>query len=539
MVFLALAAFLGALVPVGAPLWLPVAGVILAFGLRSPALLLVATALLTSTLATRSWAGLAGDRAGPVEGTATVVTDPERRGPATRAVLRIDGMRTVATGYGPAGAQLSRRHAGDVVALRGVLGRYGGPDERRAALHVGHRLTLHQLEMRRPGGPLWRSANAVRETIADGAASLGDERRALLTGLVYGDDRAQSPGTEVDFRLAGLTHLLAVSGQNVAYALTVLRPLIERASRRGRWVATIGALVLFATITRYEPSVLRATVMAGLAVSARLVGREASGGRLLALAVTLLLVVDPLLAETIAFRLSVAASAGIVWLQPRIVPGLRGPPWLRETAGVTIAAQLAVAPILVTTFGPVSVMSVPANVVAGPLAGALMGWGMTAGLVAGLVPRPVASVLHLPTWAMLAALEQVATQAAAMPLAPVGLAWILVAVAVAAGRSWWEPSRAGRTAAGVAVTALLVALVPSTPPGRHPVGFDSTVVVGERVVLRLGREGTGVDLVEDLHRLNIGRVHELVAARGSLAPILDVLAGRIRVDVVAGGEADP
>ncbi len=532
LVLLAVAAFAGALLPVGVPLWLPVAGVVLAFVTRWPALLIVATLVLTSTLAARSWAGLDATRSGAVEGTASLVTDPERRGAGTTAVLRLNGTRVVATGYGGVGARLAERRAGDRVAVRGTIRAYAGSRERRAALHAAHRLTVHRLVERGDGGPLWRTANAIRSTISDGASSLGVERRALFTGIVYGDDRAQSPLTEVDFRLAGLTHLLAVSGQNVAYTLTVLRPLIERASLRGRWAATLGVLTVFAAVTRFEPSVLRATMMAGLAVTARLVGREATARRLLSLAVAGLLVIDPLLAETIAFRLSVAASAGIVWLQPRIEEGLRGPLWLRATASVTLAAQLAVAPILVTQFGPVSVMSVPANVAAAPLAGAVMGWGVTAGVFAGLVPASAAAVVHLPTEAMLVALEHVARLAATVPLAPVGLGWIAIAAALAATRSWWLPASSGRVAAGAVVAALLVALAPSTPAGRHRVGFDSSVLVGERVVLQLGDERSPVTLVEDLRRLNVGRVHRVVTTTAA-SGVLDVVGQRISIDTVA------
>ena len=60
-----------------------------------------------------------------------------------------------------------------------------------------------------------RIANSLRRTIESGARSLARDERALFTGLVYGDDRAQSPLTADDFDAAGLTHLLAVSGQNV------------------------------------------------------------------------------------------------------------------------------------------------------------------------------------------------------------------------------------------------------------------------------------------------------------------------------------
>jgi competence protein ComEC len=65
------------------------------------------------------------------------------------------------------------------------------------------------------GSPHTRLANSIRRTIESGAASMTRDDRALFAGLVYGDDRQQSPLTADNFDAAGLTHLLAVSGQNV------------------------------------------------------------------------------------------------------------------------------------------------------------------------------------------------------------------------------------------------------------------------------------------------------------------------------------
>ena len=107
-------------------------------------------------------------------------------------------------------------------------------------------------------------------------------------------------------------------GQNVAFVLLVVQPLVVRFGLWARWLAILGVLALFATVTRFEPSVLRATVMAAIAVTVWLAGRQASGRRLLALAVAALLLWQPLLVHSLAFRLSVAASAGILFWASRL-----------------------------------------------------------------------------------------------------------------------------------------------------------------------------------------------------------------------------
>jgi competence protein ComEC len=91
---------------------------------------------------------------------------------------------------------------------------------------------------------------------------------------------------------------------------------------------------------------------------------------------------------------------------------------------------MAVAPLLTAVFGPISLASLPANVLAAPAAGPVMVWGLTAGLVAGLVGGPVAGLLQLPTRLLLAWIEAVALAAARWPIVSLG-SWHLGALLVA------------------------------------------------------------------------------------------------------------
>ena len=249
---------------------------------------------------------------------------------------------------------------------------------------------------------------------------------------------------------------------------------------------------------------------------------------------TALLIIDPLLAETAAFRLSVAASTGIAVLEPTIRDALPGPTALRGPLAVTLAAQLAVAPVLMTTFGPMSVISLPANVLAGPIAGAVMAWGMTAGVLAGIVPL-LAAPIHLVTRVLLWLLERIAATAADVPISSIGLDWVAVAVVVAAGRAWWRVVPGGRVVAAVTVAVLAAQLRPAPTTGVHPVGNDSTLtVVGDTVSLRLGDEFRPVDLITDLRDLGVRSVD--VVETDNAARVEPALAGRIDVGrVVANG----
>ena len=218
-----------------------------------------------------------------------------------------------------------------------------------------------------------------------GADSLNRADKAIFLGMVIGDDRGQTAVVADNFRAAGLGHLLVVSGQNVAFVLAVVAPLAGRFRPAFRALWLFATLLIFAVITRFEPSVLRAVAMAGAGVGSSVLGSPIDGKRALSCAVAALLLIDPFLVRLVAFQLSVAATAGIVWWSAPLGERLVGPAWLRVPFATTAAAQLAVSPLLLGLFGPLPLASLPANLLAGPVSGAVMVWGCTGGLFAGVM----------------------------------------------------------------------------------------------------------------------------------------------------------
>jgi competence protein ComEC len=172
--------------------------------------------------------------------------------------------------------------------------------------------------------------------------------------------------------------------------------------------------------------------MAMVALLAGVLGRPTTGVRVLVLAATGLLLIDPFLVHQVGFLLSCGASLGIALLARPITARLPGPVWMREVLGVTAAAQVGVAPILIPVFGSMPLVALPANLVAVPLAAPLTMWGLIAGVAGGLA-RPVSPaiprVLELPTVGLLHALISVADLAARVPVAVDGrAAWGVVAM---------------------------------------------------------------------------------------------------------------
>lgn len=425
-VAVASAACLGALAARSVPWALGAVAVSVALGLRRPVLLTLAVFLLASSLGARSWAGLTPADVSAYRGPATLLTDPEPTGvtrPAggvarsvrsVRATVRVGTERLDLWAAGSAARRLAVRRAGEVVWVDGRI-RPPSPARARwlATRHVVGSISVERVIDWSPGSALSRSANRVRELLERGARVLTPDDRALYLGLVIGDDRAQPPDMVDTFRRAGLGHLNAVSGQNVAFVLAVVSPALRRCRPLPRWVLTMAFLGWFAVLTRLEPSVLRATVMAALAATAFALGREASSLRLVALTVAVLVLVDPLLVHSVGFWMSVAATSGIVlWSGPVAV--LLSP--LRRLAvpvAVSISAQVGVAPVGWWVFGRESTLSLPANVLAGPCAAVVMTLGIPAGLLASVVPDQIAAVVHGPTFLALASLRAIAGIAAA------------------------------------------------------------------------------------------------------------------------------
>jgi len=376
-----------------------------------------------------AWHDLRPDQLGPFSGWATVVDDPRPAGAATNVVVELEGERFELWVRGRAGQLRARSwQGGDRVV---VVGRRVALDDERqrrvASRHVVGELDFEWLGDRRAGSALARSSNRVRDLVARGAATLGDERGTLTRGLVIGDDRDQPPETLERFRESGLSHLTAVSGQNVAYLLAAAGPLLRRRRPLARWIVTLGLIAWFVVVTRAEPSILRAGSMAALSATAFLLGRPRQPLRLLALAVIGLVLVDPLLVWSVGFWLSVGATAGVTaigpWLATRLVA--LGP--LALPVGITIGAQLGVAIPSVLVFGRLSVIGTVANLVAVPVAGLVMLYGLPACLVAGAVP-PLAPVVMAPVEVGVGWVDAVATVGAAVEPGPPWswLGWIVL-----------------------------------------------------------------------------------------------------------------
>jgi competence protein ComEC len=351
---------------------------------------------------------------------------------------------------GRGGGEEDRLGVGDRLRVRASVAaaRFGDPLGRQPPVVLRHPV----IEERAPPrgavvGTALRASEVVRDAVRRRAlASLAPERAGLLVGMALGDTSLLPAELERDFRAAGLTHLMAVSGANLAVVLAAGLWLAGVGGAGRRTLAAVGVILvaLLVIVTRWEPSVLRAGVMAGLVLLGVACGRGPGGRRALCLAVVVLLLADPALVGALGFQLSVAATAGVLWLGPVTARAL--PPWMperaRQAAGMTLGAQAVAVPALALALGPVSLAGLPANLLGLPLAGGPMLLGVIAAATAPIAPWAAELACRLAD-PFLLALIAVARWAAGLPGASVTLtgaaragpaAVVLVALAVAGWR---------------------------------------------------------------------------------------------------------
>ncbi|WP_207933664.1 ComEC/Rec2 family competence protein, partial [Actinomadura sp. GC306] len=331
-----------------------------------------------------------------------------------------------------------------------------------------------------PPSRMQRAAEHVRARLRAAVARLPPDQRGVLPGMVVGDTSGLDPALAEDFRTAGLTHLMVVSGANLAIvigAVLGLCRLLGLGRRRAPPVAVI-AVVAFVLVARPEPSVLRATVMGLIGLLALVTGRQRQGVPALAAAVLLLVLIDPALARSYGFTLSVLATAGLLVLAPRwrerLARRLPGP--LADALAVAAAAQVAVSPVLVMLSGEIGVIAVFANLLAAPavapatLLGAL-------GAVTALVALPLAQAIVWPAGLAVGWIIRVARTAAALPYATIpwpggglGAITLLLAAGIAV---LILRSRHLRLLAAAAMTGILAAVIAMrvTAPGWPPPGW--------------------------------------------------------------------
>lgn len=334
---------------------------------------------------------------------------------------------------------------------------------------------------------------------------LPEPQSSLLAGILLGVETGISADLNADFSATGTSHIVAISGFN----LTIIAGVFAAAAKRGlgergeTWPA-VGGVWLYTVLVGASAAVVRAAVMASVALLARRADRKTHGPTSLATAALLMALLNPYILWDVGFQLSVAATAGLIFYtdpltraflrffeyfaQPEAAERIVG--WLSDAIIVTLAAQITTMPIMMGVFRHISLVTLLTNFLILPVQAYVMFFGGVALLLA-LVIYPVGQLVAWVAWVFLAYTIEMVRLTAQIPFAslPLGrvtlpLVWGYYAL-LAAGTWWWAQPVAARQAwwmrarrvaqwqiaAGAAIAILLIVAVLSLPDGRLHVYF--------------------------------------------------------------------
>ena len=338
---------------------------------------------------------------------------------------------------------------------------HDGFDEREWLSRQGIQVVLDASSWRQVGrrGGLSGLADRLRDRIelAIGRGTDG-VRRGIVLGVVLGEDEGLPAHVQDDFRASGLYHLLAVSGQNVAFLAAGIYGLgwLLRLARVWRELLSVGVVAAYVLAVGWQPSVVRAGVAGVLASLAWLSARPRDRWHFLAVGAFVLMAWLPTSLLEPGFQLSFAAVAAIFVAVPRVKTTLEGyplPAGLSDALAVALACGLATAPIALVHFGRIPVYTVLANVAAFAAAPVVLGLGLLAAAVDPVSPGAAAGLAALAGWAA-AWLELVARVVARLPNAQLGArsAGVLVGLALVG----WLGAREARRRLRVRTPVVLV-----------------------------------------------------------------------------------
>lgn len=258
---------------------------------------------------------------------------------------------------------------------------------------------------------------------------LRPKEAAVVRGMVLGDRSLIPEELDLAFQRSGITHVLAISGQHVAILAAMIYFVLRAFAvpMMVRVPMTLGLIWLYIFVAGAPPSAIRAGVVATFVLAAALFGRQLSPLHFMTTMLAAVLAYNPQLVYSTGFQLSVSAVFGILLLRKPLQslvkstvlrPFRKPPETLSNLLAVSLAAQIATAPIIAASFDEVSIIGVLTNLVAVPLSGPILTLGLLASIF-GNVAAALAYPLNAVNGFLVTILEWLALGASAMPFAAV------------------------------------------------------------------------------------------------------------------------
>lgn len=234
--------------------------------------------------------------------------------------------------------------------------------------------------------------------------SISEPNASFINGIILGSRQNIPQDLKDDFARTSTSHILAISGYNIAIVSEMLLSIfiLFMVRRRAFWLSVLG-IILFTILTGASSSVVRASLMGLLLLFANGYGRLYDNKISIALAATAMILINPfVLVFDIGFQLSFLAVIGIIYFYPALDdlikkwPAMGG---LKETALMTLSAQIFVLPLLIYYFKSLSIVSLPVNILILPFVPVAMLLGFMTG-VAGMILPILGKIMGLFAWAV-------------------------------------------------------------------------------------------------------------------------------------------
>jgi len=249
---------------------------------------------------------------------------------------------------------------------------------------------------------------------------LPEPHAGLLAGILFGTKTSISTDLYDALVITGTLHIAALSGMNI----TILTNLFFSAFLRllPRWassILTIGVIVGFVFFVGPSPSIIRAAIMGSITIVAPLTGRMKTALITWGITIASMLLVQPSLIGNLSFQLSALASFGMILFGKKNVNEKGILSFVKEELTTTLSAQVFTIPLILLTFGRISLIA--------PLTNVLIGWTIpiitTLGLcvsIFGWIWLPLGKILAWVTWVFLEWLIQAVIITSRIPFASIG-----------------------------------------------------------------------------------------------------------------------
>lgn len=212
-----------------------------------------------------------------------------------------------------------------------------------------------------------------------------EPQASLLVGILFGSDRLFSSSFEESTRVSGVSHIVAASGYNITILVIFINKLFLFLPKKIRIIFSLIVIWLFAILSGFSASIVRACIMSSLSLFSLFWGRVNSIHISLPLAAAIFVLFDPLIIHDVGFILSVSATLGLVYISPILIElrkkHIKRLKFLDEYVIPTMSCTLSTLPVSLITFKTFSIWSIPVNALVLPVIEGTMLWGVLSLLI--------------------------------------------------------------------------------------------------------------------------------------------------------------